>query len=277
MGIKQYKPVTKGRRISSVDDFKDITTNEPKKSLTKAIRKTGGRNNQGKISVHHRGGGVKRRYRLVDFNRFKFDTEAKVKAIEYDPNRSGRIALIEYTGGSLSYILAPEKLKVGDSVIASKKKQEIKPGNRMPIKYIPAGMMVYEIELIPGQGAKAARSAGNGAVIMSFEDDYVQVKMPSSEIRNISKDALVTVGQMSNIDWRNIRWGKAGRLRYRGFRPTVRGKAMNPVDHPHGGGEGHNPIGMKYPKTASGRHALGVKTRNINKKSNVYIVRRRTK
>jgi len=277
MGIKIYRPVTKGRRISSVDDFSDITKHTPEKSLTTVLKKINGRNNQGKITVHHRGGGVKRRYRQVDLKRNKFDISAEVLTIEYDPYRSGRLALIQYTDGKKSYILAPDKLKVGAKVMSSLKKIDIKPGNRLPIKFIPAGLMVYEIELIPGKGGIAARAAGNGATIMSFEDDYVQVKMPSSEIRNIPKDCLVTVGQMSNPDWRNIRWGKAGRMRYRGFKPEVRGKAKNPVDHPHGGGEGHNPIGLKYPKTASGKHALGVKTRNRNKKSSSYIVRRRTK
>lgn len=277
MGVRLYKPVTKGRRISSVDDFSDITKSSPEKSLTKVLKKTNGRNNQGKITVQHRGGGVKRRYRIVDIMRNKYDMPAKVLAIEYDPYRSGRIALIQYADGVKSYVLAPHGIKVGETIISSKKKQEIKLGNRMPIKYMPAGIMVYEIELTPGKGGVAARAAGIGAVIMSMEDDFIQVKMPSSEIRSIPADSLVTVGQMSNIDWRNIRWGKAGRMRYRGFKPEVRGKAKNPVDHPHGGGEGHNPIGLKYPKTASGKHALGVKTRNPNKKTSSYIVRRRVK
>ncbi|MFA6028162.1 MAG: 50S ribosomal protein L2 [Patescibacteria group bacterium] len=277
MGITKYKPVTKGRRISSVDDFADITKFSPEKALTVCLRRKGGRNNQGKITVPHQGGGAKRRYRMVDFKREKFDAEAIVLAIEYDPNRSGRVALIQYADGLKSYVLAPHGLKVNDKIISSHKKQDIKPGNRMPIKFIPAGLMVYEMELVPGQGGIAVRSAGNGAVVMSAEDDFVQVKMPSSEMRNIPNECLVTVGQMSNIDWRNIRWGKAGRMRLRGIKPSVRGKAMNPVDHPHGGGEGHNPIGMKYPKTKSGKHALGVKTRNPKKKSSRYIVRRRVK
>lgn len=277
MGIKKYKPVTKGRRISSVDDFGDITKNSPEKALTVCLRRKGGRNNQGKITVPHQAGGAKRRYRVVDFKRDKFDMEAFVKSIEYDPNRSGRIALIEYADGVKNYVLAPTGLKVGDKIISSRKKQEIKPGNRMPIQYIPAGLTVYEMELVPGQGGIAVRSAGNGAVVMSFEDEFAQVKMPSSEMRNIPKECLVTVGQMSNVDWCHIRWGKAGRMRWRGIKPSVRGKAQNPVDHPHGGGEGHNPIGLKYPKTPSGKHALGVKTRNPNKKSSHYIVRRRVK
>ena len=277
MGIKKYNPVSKGRRISSVDDFKDITKFEPEKSLLMSFKKRAGRNHQGKITVLHKGGGMKRLYRVVDFKREKYDQVAVVKAIEYDPNRTSRIALIEYADKTKSYIIAPEKLKVHDQVVSSHKKQEINIGNRMPIKYIPAGTMVYDVELIPGSGSLAARAAGSGAVVMAQDEKFTQVKMPSSEIRSIPGESLVTVGQVSNIDWRNIRWGKAGRMRLRGIKPTVRGKAKNPVDHPHGGGEGHNPIGLKYPKTASGKHALGVKTRNPNKKTSSYIVRRRVK
>lgn len=275
MGIKKYNPVSKGRRISSVDDFKDITKFEPEKSLLMSFKKRAGRNNQGKITVLHKGGGMKRLYRMVDFKREKFDSIATVKAIEYDPNRSSRIALIEYADKVKSYIIAPEKLKVNDQIISSHKKQEINIGNRMPIKYIPAGTMVYDVELVPGTGSLAARAAGSGAVVMAQDEKFTQVKMPSSEIRSIPGESLVTVGQVSNSDWRNIRWGKAGRMRLRGIKPTVRGKAKNPVDHPHGGGEGHNPIGLKFPKTASGKHAFGVKTRDVDNKTSRFIVRRR--
>ncbi|MFH0818912.1 MAG: 50S ribosomal protein L2 [Patescibacteria group bacterium] len=277
MGVTKYKPTTPGRRKSSVDDFSDITKKKPVKSLTVAKRRKGGRNNQGKITVPHQGGGAKQRYRLVDFKRNRYDVEAEVIAIEYDPNRSGRIALIKYNTGELSYILAPNNLVIGSKVISSLEKQEINPGNRMPIKHIPAGIMVYNLELEPGRGGLIARSAGNGILVMSHEGKFAQVKMPSSEVRNISNECLATIGQMSNTEWRNIRWGKAGRMRHRGIKPTVRGKAQNPVDHPHGGGEGNQPIGMKHPKTKSGKPALGVKTRNPNKKSNLYIVRRRKK
>lgn len=275
MGIKKYNPVSKGRRISSVDDFKDITKSEPEKSLTMSFKKMAGRNHQGKITVPHKGGGMKRLYRIIDFKREKFDKPAVVIAIEYDPNRSSRIALIEYADKTKSYIIAPESLKVNDKIISSHKKQEIHVGNRMPIKYIPGGTMVYDVELLPGTGSLAARAAGSGAVVMAQEEKFTQVKMPSSEIRRIPGDSLVTVGQASNADWRNIRWGKAGRMRLRGIKPSVRGKAKNPVDHPHGGGEGHNPIGMKFPKTASGKHAIGVKTRDANNKTSRFIVRRR--
>ncbi len=277
MGVKVYKPTTPGRRKSSVDDFADITKSHPEKRLTSPIKRKGGRNNQGKITVRHRGGGAKRRYRNIDFKRERFDVEATVEAIEYDPNRNARIALISYTDGEKSYIIAPHQLKVGDKVVSSQSKVEIQLGNRMPIGNIPAGIMVYNLELAPGKGGTVARSAGNGIMVQSKEGEFVQVKMPSSEIRVFNVNCLATVGQVSNPEYRGIRWGKAGRMRHRGFRPTVRGKAMNPVDHPHGGGEGSQPIGLKHPKTPQGKPALGVKTRKAHKASNNFIVNRRNK
>ncbi|MFA6388742.1 MAG: 50S ribosomal protein L2 [Patescibacteria group bacterium] len=277
MGIKIYKPTSAGRRRSSVDSFSDITKTYPEKKLTVELRHKGGRNNQGKITVRHHGGGAKQRYRLVDFKRNKFDVSATVLAIEYDPVRNARIALIKYSDGEKSYIISPDKLAVNDTVISSHSQQEIKIGNRMPIGFMPAGMMVYDVELLPGKGGTVARAAGNGVVVISQESGMVQAKMPSGEIRLFYNECLATVGQVSNPDYRNIRWGKAGRSRYRGIRPSVRGKVMNPVDHPHGGGEGKQPIGLKHPKTPQGKPALGVKTRNRHKASNQLIVRRRNK
>lgn len=277
MGIKKYKPVTAGRRNSNVDDFKDLTTDHPEKSLTVALRRKGGRNNQGKITVRHQGGGHKRRYRIIDAKRAQFDKSAEVLTIEYDPNRSSRIALIKHEDGKKSYIVAPDKLAVGEKIMSSKQKIEVKLGNRLPLKHIPAGMMVYDLELQPGEGAKIVRSAGSAATIMSQEERFTTVKMPSTEVRNFSNDCLATIGQVSNQDYRNVRWGKAGRSRWRGIRPTVRGKVMNPVDHPHGGGEGNQPIGLKNPKTPSGKPALGVKTRKPHKLSDKFIVQRRKK
>jgi large subunit ribosomal protein L2 len=277
MGIRIYKPTSAGRRNSSVDTFSDITKTTPEKSLTWYIKKNAGRNSRGKITVYHRGGGVKRKYRMIDFLQDRFDLPATVQAIEYDPNRSARIALVTYADGKKAYILAPDGLKVGDTVTSSKKKIEVKPGNRMPIKYIHAGMPLMNIELNPGKGGGIVRSAGIAATIMGAEGDYILVKLPSTEVRKFHKDCLATVGQVSNIDHRNVRWGKAGRMRYKGIRPTVRGKVKNPVDHPHGGGEGNQPIGLKHPKTPWGKPALGVKTRSKTKKSNAFIVSRRKK
>lgn len=275
MGIRVYKPTTPGRRKSSVDDFSDITKSTPEKSLTVPVKKKAGRNNRGTISVHHRGGGAKRRYRLVDFKRERYDVEAEVLAIEYDPNRNARIVLVQYTDGKKAYLLAPANLNVGDKVVSSQKKVEVKTGNRMPLQHIHAGMPVMNIEMSPGKGGGMVRSAGMGARIMGMDGDFVLVKLPSSEVRRFPKDSLATVGQVSNSDHRNIRWGKAGRMRHRGIRPTVRGKAKNPVDHPHGGGEGQQSIGMKHPKTPWGKPALGVRTRSKKKKSNVFIAQPR--
>ncbi|HOZ56065.1 MAG: 50S ribosomal protein L2 [Parcubacteria group bacterium ADurb.Bin316] len=275
MGVKKVKPITPGLRQASFDDFLDITKNKPEKNLVVIKKRTGGRNSQGKITVRHRGGGAKRYVRLVDFNRDKFDIPAKVAAIEYDPNRGARIALLVYADGEKRYIVAPIGLKIGEIILSSRKQIEIKRGNSMPIQYIPAGIEVYNVELDPGKGGRIARGAGNAVYVMGVEGKFAQVKMPSGEIRLVKKECLCTVGQASNPDKRLIKLGNAGRTRYLGFRPTVRGTAMNPVDHPHGGGEGNQPIGLKHPKTPWGKPALGVKTRNADKPSSRLIIQRR--
>lgn len=277
MAIKKVKPTTPGRRGASFDDFSDVTKTVGEKSLMVIRKKNSGRNNQGKITVRHRGGGAKRYVRIVDFKRDKFDVPAKVASIEYDPGRGARIALLNYKDGEKRYIVAPIDLKVGAEVVSSKNVVEIKSGNAMPIQYIPAGIQVYNVELEPGMGGTIARGAGTGVAVMGVEGKYVQVKMPSGEIRLINKDSLCTVGQVSNPDRRHLKIGKAGRMRHLGFRPTVRGTAMNPVDHPHGGGEGKQSIGLKAPKTPWGKKALGVKTRDRKKKSNRLIIQRRKK
>jgi large subunit ribosomal protein L2 len=277
MGIKRHKPTSPGRRISSVDDFKDITATFPVKKLTVAKKRKSGRNSSGKITIRHRGGGAKRRIRLVDFKQDKFDMPAKVETIEYDPNRNARIACLLYKDGERRYIIATQGVKVGDIVISAKKDIEIKPGNRMSIKFIPTGMFVHSVELIPGKGAELGRGAGTSIKVLGTEGKQTHIKMPSGEIRMISKECLATVGAVSNPDYKNIRWGKAGRLRHRGFRSSVRGKAMNPCDHPHGGGEGNVSIGLKGPKTPWGKRALGVKTRKKKKASSKMIVSRRSK
>ncbi len=277
MGIKRVKPTTPGRRGASFDDFADITRTKPEKRLVKALKKSGGRNRQGRITVRHRGGGAKRNIRKIDYKRDKFDIPAKVASIEYDPNRGARIALLNYVDGEKRYIIAPVRLKVGETVTSSKEKIEIKRGNAMPIEYILPGIAVYNIELEPGRGAQIARGAGNAVYVMGVEGKYAQIKMPSGEIRLIQKDCMCTVGQASNPDKRHIKLGKAGRKRHLGIRPTVRGSAMNPVDHPHGGGEGNQPIGLKHPKTPWGKPARGVKTRKKSKASDKLIIRRRGK
>lgn len=276
MGIKKVKPTTPGRRGATFDDFSDITKTKPEKNLITIKKKTGGRNSQGKITIRHRGGGAKRYIRLVDFKRTKFDIPAKVAAIEYDPNRGARLALLHYADGAKSYIIAPINLKVGQTVVSSKKQLEITTGNAMPIKYIPAGIAINNIELEVGRGAKIARGAGNAVYVMGIEGKYAQIKMPSGEIRLVKKECLCTVGQVSNPDKRHIKLGSAGRKRHLGIRPTVRGSAMNPVDHPHGGGEGNQPIGLKHPKTPWGKPALGVKTRR-KKATDKLIIKRRKK
>jgi len=274
MGIKKVKPTTAGRRQATFDDFFDITKTKPEKNLIIIKKRMGGRNAQGKITVRHRGGGAKRYIRLVDFKRDKFDIPAKVASIEYDPNRGARIALLNYWDGAKRYIVAPIDLVVGEEVLASKNQIEIKRGNAMPVKYIPAGVAVYNLELEPGQGGRIARGAGNSVSVMGVEGKYAQIKMPSGEIRLVSKECLCTIGQVSNPDKRHIKLGSAGRSRHLGIRPTVRGKAMNPVDHPHGGGEGNQPIGLKHPKTPWGKPALGVKTRK-HRYSDKFIIKRR--
>jgi large subunit ribosomal protein L2 len=275
MPIKIHKPVTKGRRLSSVDAFADITTNEPEKTLIYAKKRASGRNAQGKITVRHRGGGAHRYVRIVDFKQDKYDIPAKVASIEYDPARGARLALLHYKDGEKRYMVAPQGVGVGDSILSSKTLIEIKPGNRMPLAQIPVGVQVHNIELTPGSGGMVARGAGLGAAYMALEGEYAQLKLPSGEVRRFSKNCMATVGVVGNADRRLIRWGKAGRTRHRGRRPEVRGKVMNPVDHPHGGGEGKHPVGLKYPKTLWGKHALGVKTRDRKKSSWKMIVTRR--
>lgn len=276
MPIKVYKPTSNGRRNSSSDAFADITKFEPEKSLITILKKNSGRNNQGVITVRHQGGGAKKYYRLVDFKQQKFDIPAEVKAIEYDPNRGARIALIEYTDGTKSYILAPEGLAVGAKVLSSDKAVEASVGNRMPLKNIPIGLFVYNVELTPGKGGQLARGAGLSAQFVSTEGDYAQIRLPSGEVRAVLKDCFASIGILSNPDRRLIRWGKAGRMRHRGIKPTVKGKNMNPVDHPHGGGEGHSPIGQKRgPQTIYGKPARGVKTRKPKKWSDKFIIQSR--
>ena len=274
MGIKKVKPNTPGRRQATFDDFKDVTKSTPEKRLVVIKKKKGGRNASGKITVRHRGGGAKRFVRLVDFKRDKFDIEATVAAIEYDPNRGARLALLNYADGEKRYIIAPIDIKVGDKLTSSRSLIEIKNGNALPLKFIPAGLAVSAVELEPGQGAKIARGAGNVVYVMGVEGKYAQLKMPSGEIRLVKKECLCTIGQASNPDKRHISLGKAGRKRHLGIKPTVRGTAMNPVDHPHGGGEGKQSIGLKHPKNIWGKPALGVKTRR-KRPSDRLIVKRR--
>jgi len=278
MAIKIYRPTTPARRHTSVLLSNDLDKIKPLKKLTKHRKKFAGRNNTGKITVRHKGGGVKRNLRILDFKRDKFDISGKVASIEYDPNRNANIALVHYQDGEKRYILVQIGLKKGMQVISSKKDFTLQIGNCFPLDMIPPGTMVSNVEIEPGKGGKLARSAGNGIMLQVVEGKHAQLKMPSGEIRLVPKDCLATIGQMSNPDFRNIRWGKAGRLRHKGFRPTVRGKAMNPCDHPHGGGEGSNPIGLKKgPMNVYGKKALGIKTRKTHKISAKLIIRRRKK
>jgi len=273
MGVKRYKPTTAGRRLSSVNTFEEVTKTKPEKSLTISGKNFAGRT-KGKITVRHRGGGAKKKIRVIDFKRTKFNVPAKVAAIEYDPNRGARLALLYYIDGEKRYIIAPLGLTVGETIISSSEKAEIKTGNHLQLQYIPIGMSIFNIELQPGKGGQIVRGAGTFAQLMAVEGAYATVKLPSGEVRQVLKTCMATIGQASNPDQRLIRWGKAGRTRHRGIRPTVRGKAMNPVDHPHGGGEGRNPIGLKRPKTPTGKPALGVKTRK-KKGSDKFIIKRR--
>jgi large subunit ribosomal protein L2 len=274
MPIKSYKPYTQSRRFITTEDFFDLTKDEPEKSLTIALRKKAGRNNSGQIMVRHRGGGHKRRYRIIDFKRDKFGLPAKVIAIEYDPNRSARIALLEYTDGEKRYILQPVGLKVGDTVISGPE-AEIKTGNTLPLSEIPEGTFIHNLELLPGRGGQIVRSAGSSAQLMAKEGEYAQIKMPSGEIRLFSINCLATIGQVSNPDHANINLGKAGRKRYLGFRPTVRGTAMNAVDHPHGGGRGKSK-GHNQPRSPWNQPAKGYKTRK-KKIWDWMIMQRKTK
>jgi large subunit ribosomal protein L2 len=274
MPVKHYKPTSAGRRISSVDAFADVTKTVPEKALLRIAKKHAGRANHGRITVRHQGGGAPQFLRLVDFKREKFDVPAKITAIEYDPNRGARLMLLVYKDGEKRYSIAPEHARVGGQVVASKERGEILEGNRFPLAAIPVGVPVHDIELSPGQGGRLVRSAGTSAQVVAVEGNLATVRLQSGEVRLLSKDCMATVGAVSNPDYRLIRWGKAGRMRHRGIRPTVRGKAMNPVDHPHGGGEGRNSIGLKHPKTPTGKPALGVPTRK-KKASDVFILARR--
>jgi large subunit ribosomal protein L2 len=276
MSIKLYKPTTSGRRKTSVLIRDDLTKHSPFKKLIVSKKNFSGRNNLGKLTVRHRGGGTRTLVRTVDFLMNKYDIPAKVLTVEYDPNRNANIALLQYKDGEKRYMLAPIGLTIGHPIISSKKKVKVAAGNRMRLEDIPTGSMVHNIELEPGKGGKIVRSAGANAIVMVVEGDYAQIKLPSGEIRLVPKDCSASLGQVSNVDYRNIRWGKAGRMRRRGIRPTVRGKVMNPVDHPHGGGEGKNPIGLTRPKTPWGKPALGVKTRK-NRKYDHLILNRRKK
>ena len=274
MAIKKYNPTTPGRRGMSVSAFEEITCTTPEKSLLAPLKKSGGRNAHGHITVRHIGGGNKRKYRIIDFKRNKDGVPAKVATIEYDPNRTANIALLHYVDGEKRYILAPLGLQVGDTVVSGET-ADIKPGNALEIKNIPVGTLIHNIELKPGKGGQIVRSAGNAAQLMAKEGSYAQVRLPSGEVRMIPMNAKATIGQVGNIDAENVSLGKAGRKRHMGIRPTVRGSVMNPCDHPHGGGEGKSPIGRPGPVTPWGKPALGYKTRKKKKSSNKLIVKRR--
>ena len=273
MPVKVYKPTTPGRRGMTSHTFEEITKSTPERSLTIRRKKHSGRNVYGRITVRHRGGGHRRRIRIVDFKRDKLNVPATVAAIEYDPNRTARLALLHYADGEKRYIVAPLGLKVGDTVVAGET-VDIRPGNALPLASIPVGTMIHNIEMQEGKGGQIARSAGAAAQLLAKEGNYCQVRMPSGEIRLIRRTCYATIGQVGNLDHGNVKLGKAGRKRHMGIRPTVRGSAMNPNDHPHGGGEGRSPIGMPGPKTPWGKPTLGYKTRR-NKRTGKYIVRRR--
>lgn len=276
MGIKKFKPTTPSRRAMTVSDFSEITKKSPEKSLLATKKKHAGRNSYGRITVRHRGGGNRRKYRIIDFKRRKDDMLATVIGIEYDPNRTANIALIEYADGERAYILAPRGLTDGDTVVSGER-VDIKVGNSLPLANIPVGTVVHNIELNPGQGGKIAKAAGNYAQLMAKEGRYAHIKLPSGEMRLILAVCRATIGRLGNADHENIKIGKAGRKRHMGFRPTVRGSVMNPVDHPHGGGNGKAPIGRPGPVTPWGKPALGYKTRKKNKLSNKFITSRRKK
>lgn len=273
---KHYKPTTPSRRNMTGYDFSGLAKIKPLKQLTVGLRGSSGRNNQGRITTRHKGGGVKRAYRIIDFKQDKFNVPAKVFAVEYDPNRTARIARLHYRDGEKRYILAPDGLKAGDSVLVADK-TKLEPGNRMYLKNIPQGTAIHNVELHPGKGGQLIHSAGSAATVLAHDGKYVQVVLPSSEVRQFHGDSLASIGRLSNIEHSTISLGKAGRSRWLGRRPAVRGSAMNPVDHPHGGGEGRQPIGLRFPKTPWGKHALGVKTRGKKKKSGKFIVTRRKK
>lgn len=274
MAIKTFKPTTPSRRNMSVTDYSSLSKVAPEKSLLAPLNKKAGRNSYGRITVRHRGGGNRKKYRVIDFKRTKFDVPAEVLTLEYDPNRSAHIALIKYEDGEKSYIIAPVGLKVGDSVIAGPT-ADIKPGNALPLESIPTGTVIHNVELYPGKGAQLARSAGNSAQLMAKEGAHALLRLPSGELRNVPANCMATIGQVGNVDHENVKIGKAGRKRNMGWRPTVRGSVMNPCDHPHGGGEGKSPIGRSGPVTPWGKPALGYKTRAKKNRSDKLIVRRR--
>ena len=274
MAIKTFNPTTPSRRNMTVMDYSGLSKVKPEKSLLETLKKNSGRNSYGRITVRHRGGGNKKKYRIIDFKRDKMDMPATVLTIEYDPNRSANIALLEYEDKERRYIIAPNGLKVGD-VLYSSATADIKPGNCLPIANIPLGTIIHNIELYPGKGAQLVRSAGGAAQLMAKEGEAAQVRLPSGEVRYIRMNCKATIGQVGNIDYENVQIGKAGRTRHRGFRPTVRGSVMNPCDHPHGGGEGKSPIGRSGPVTPWGKPALGYKTRKKNHRTDKQIVKRR--
>ncbi|NLN86835.1 MAG: 50S ribosomal protein L2 [Syntrophomonadaceae bacterium] len=275
MGIKKFRPTTPSRRHMTIMSFEEITKTEPEKSLTVALKSKGGRNVQGRLTVRHRGGGHKRLYRVIDFKRIKDGVPATVAAIEYDPNRSANIALLHYADGAKAYILAPHNLKVGDKVVSGPK-ADIKTGNTLALKDIPVGSLIHNIEMRPGKGGQLVRSAGTVAQLMAKEGAYAHVRLPSGEVRLIHISCRATLGQVGNLDYENQKIGKAGRSRWMGIRPTVRGSVMNPTDHPHGGGEGRAPVGRQYPVSPWGKIAIGGRTRK-KKRSDNMIVRKRTK
>jgi large subunit ribosomal protein L2 len=275
MGVKKYKPVTPSLRGMTGSTFEEITKTKPERSLIKPLRKSGGRNMYGRITVRHRGGGHKRHIRIVDFKRKKYGIPAKVSAIEYDPNRSARLALLFYADGEKRYIIAPLDLRVGDTIVSGPE-AEVRPGNSLPISNIPIGTMVHNIELNEGRGGQLVRAAGGAAQLLAKEGDYAQIRLPSGEVRLVLQKCYATIGQVGNLDHSNIKLGKAGRKRHLGIRPTVRGSAMSPRDHPHGGGEGRSGIGMPGPKSPWGKPTLGYRTRR-NKRTEKFRVRRRGK
>jgi len=274
MAIKVYKPTTNARRNMSVTDYSVLSKVAPEKSLLEPLKKHSGRNSYGRITVRHKGGGNRRKYRVIDFKRQKFDVEATVKTLEYDPNRSAFIALVEYTDGEKAYIIAPQGLKVGDKIVSGPE-ADIKVGNALPLANIPTGTFIHNVELYPGRGAQLARSAGIMAQLMAKENGMALLRLPSGELRNIPANCMATIGQVGNTDHENVKIGKAGRKRHLGVRPTVRGSVMNPNDHPHGGGEGKSPVGRPGPVTPWGKPALGYKTRKHHKSSDKLIVKRR--
>ena len=274
MGIKKYKPTSPGLRGMTVSTFEEITKTTPEKSLTTSLKKNAGRNNRGSITVRHKGGGSRRKYRIIDFKRNKDNIPAKVSSIEYDPNRTANIALLVYADGEKRYIIAPNDIKVGDTIYSGPE-ADIKPGNALPLANIPVGTIIHCIELKAGKGAQLCRAAGGYAQLMAKEGDYAQVRLPSGEVRKIRMECRASIGEIGNIEHGNINLGKAGRKRHMGIRPTVRGSVMNPNDHPHGGGEGKAPVGRPGPVTPWGKPALGYKTRKKNKASNQYIVKSR--